>query len=411
MRGFFSKPVDNLHAEPLIARWIQHNIPDWREGVVVSKNAGGSKRVTSLADTLKLSFGIITTDRRRSPVESYAEQDSAIGFDGLASGREANHHEDRSLAPLAEHDEPSSSTPASSSPYPHHGSNNHYPSHTSSPSTANGGFPHGPSIGHHQNRSEHLSSLSSLHLARGHPMSPHAGEDHTQFSTATDDDELEEYNDERAREVITGRLVHGHIVDDDFPSPVLSTMSGSIHFPRDSIGLPQLEDSIDPMAASFMSTTSSAVAGAASDHPLGGTYDAGAHSDDEEAQDLKDPEVERTVTLVGNVNEKPVFIIDDILDGPESWIAAAETVVKRGNARKVYCIATHPLLGQDALEQMESCDCIDFVVVCNTFPIEPERAQKATKLIVLDLSSLLAEAIRRTHHGESMSQLYQQYRD
>lgn len=65
MQGFFKCPVDNLRAEPLIAKWIRLNIPDWREAVVVSKNPGGTKRVTSLADVLQLSFGIVTTDRRR----------------------------------------------------------------------------------------------------------------------------------------------------------------------------------------------------------------------------------------------------------------------------------------------------------------------------------------------------------
>lgn len=67
MQGFFKCPVDNLHAEPLIARWIRLNIPNWKEAVVVSKNAGGTKRVTSLADALKLNFGLVTTDRKRAP--------------------------------------------------------------------------------------------------------------------------------------------------------------------------------------------------------------------------------------------------------------------------------------------------------------------------------------------------------
>ena len=66
MQGFFKCPVDNLVAEPLLARWIRANVPNWREAVVVSKNPGGTKRVTSLADALKLSFGIVTTDRRRA---------------------------------------------------------------------------------------------------------------------------------------------------------------------------------------------------------------------------------------------------------------------------------------------------------------------------------------------------------
>jgi ribose-phosphate pyrophosphokinase len=379
MRGFFSKPVDNLRAEPIIARWIRHHVPDWHKAVVVSKNAGGSKRVTSLADTLKLSFGIITTDRRRSPAESTAGDDIDAAADA------PNGHVDRSRTPLPDDEHAGAHRPSSTSPTR---------MHTYNSTVSN--------ISHRHNNNR------SSPAPRSHPSEPLG-------VVETISGELEEYKDERAREVITGRLVQGHIVDDDFPSPVLSTMSGSVaHLPRVSIGpAAHFEDATDPMAASILSTTSSTNATGAgpADHPLGGTFDASALSDEEEAQTLKDPDSERMVTLVGNVNDKTVFIIDDIIDGPESWIAAAETVVKRGNANKVYCIATHALFGSNALEQMEECDCIDYIVVCNTFPIDPERARHARKLVVLDLSSLLAEAIRRNHHGESLSQLYQQYRD
>jgi ribose-phosphate pyrophosphokinase len=87
MQGFFKCPVDNLVAEPLIARWIKHNVKDWQNAVVVSKNPGGTKRVTSLADALKLSFGIVTTDRRRPNVHSqdYSVNGSII-FERFANG-------------------------------------------------------------------------------------------------------------------------------------------------------------------------------------------------------------------------------------------------------------------------------------------------------------------------------------
>lgn len=75
---------------------------------------------------------------------------------------------------------------------------------------------------------------------------------------------------------------------------------------------------------------------------LGGSGDAGG-SDDEEDH-LKNPDLESTVTLVGNVRDRPVFILDDMMDKAASWIAAAETVVKRGGATHVYCFATHGTL-------------------------------------------------------------------
>ena len=146
---------------------------------------------------------------------------------------------------------------------------------------------------------------------------------------------------------------------------------------------------------------------------LGGTGDATA-SDEEEEEALQNPEIETTVTLVGNVRDKPVLIVDDMIDKAGSWIAAAETVVKRGGATKVYCMATHGLFGGDALRELEECEEIEAVVVTDAFPIPKEKLQRGAaggKLKVLDVSALLSEAIRRNHHGESISQLYQHYWD
>ena len=222
-----------------------------------------------------------------------------------------------------------------------------------------------------------------------------------------DADEQEgEYTDERAREVITGRLIHGHIVDDDAPSPVISNTSNSVAtLPGDVMGLPRspTTESLDPLTMSFMSTVSRLN----TDH-LGGSIDPAEHSDDEEGE-FKDPELEHTVTLVGNVRDRIVIIVDDMIDQAGSWIAAAETVVKRGDAKKVYCIATHGIFGDDSLEKMQACECIDHIVVTNTYPIEPERARACKKLKVLDISGLLAEAIRRNHYGESITDLFQNF--
>ncbi|KAG0670884.1 ribose-phosphate pyrophosphokinase 1 [Maudiozyma exigua] len=66
MQGFFTKPVDNLYGGPSLAKWIRENVPDYKDAVVVSKNPGGTKRVTALADSLKINFAMIHTDRRRA---------------------------------------------------------------------------------------------------------------------------------------------------------------------------------------------------------------------------------------------------------------------------------------------------------------------------------------------------------
>jgi ribose-phosphate pyrophosphokinase len=140
---------------------------------------------------------------------------------------------------------------------------------------------------------------------------------------------------------------------------------------------------------------------------LGGSMDAAASSDEEE-EDLRNPEMETTITLVGNVRGRPVFIVDDMIDKAGSWIAAAETVKKRGGATEVICMATHGIFGEDleSLREMQDCVCIDKIVVTNSFPLEED--EQFSKLVVLDVAPMLSEAIRRYHYGESLSQLYSQ---
>ncbi|WFD32342.1 ribose-phosphate diphosphokinase [Malassezia sp. CBS 17886] len=68
IQGFFDIPVDNLTCEPSIARWIRSNVDDWRDAIIVSPDAGGAKRATSLADYLGIDFALINRNRRREHV-------------------------------------------------------------------------------------------------------------------------------------------------------------------------------------------------------------------------------------------------------------------------------------------------------------------------------------------------------
>lgn len=362
MQGFFKCPVDNLHAEPLIAKWIRHNVHNWREAVVVSKNAGGTKRVTSLADALKLNFGMVTTDRKR-------------GTNNMTASMIMNHLDGIERQPQLESIDSQVRT-TSSGPEKEESTADTTP--RPRPGTDGNGSPrraHGPTLPHRTASNPNFPPTRTP----------------TSLSQSSTIDELEdadgegpEYNDDRAHEVTHGRLVQGHIVSDDFPSPATSAADTSI-----------LDEEIMAMshASSFF----------APQHALGGGDPA---SSDEEEEMIKNPKVEHMITLVGNVKNRTVFIVDDMIDKPGSWIAAAETVVKRGFAKKVYCIATHAVFGADCLEQMQACDCIDTIVVTNSYPIPESKARNASKLVVLDLSALLAEAIRRNHYGESMSPLF-----
>ncbi|KAL9057464.1 MAG: hypothetical protein Q9162_002301 [Coniocarpon cinnabarinum] len=350
MQGFFRCPVDNLIAEPLLAHWIKLNISDWKSAVCVSKNPGGTKRTTSLADALKLDFGIIMTDQARPNSGRTSLNNSVI-------------------------------LPARSLPI-----------NAKNASNENAKNPSLCEAKERATRTTPKQATFSLDDASSHgPSKAQAAVD----ATPADSDE------EQNREVVTGRLMYGHIIDDNAPSPTRSNISSRVNsgFRRHDSD----DDIPDHMTASVFSTTSSVRH--VQDRGLGGSADAVASSDDEEEK-LKDPEVESTVTLVGNVKDRTVLIIDDMIDKAASWIAAAETVVKRGGATRVYCMATHGLFGGDCLREMEECDCIHGIVVTNSFPIPALKAHESPKLVVLDVSGLLSEAIRRNHHGESIHQLF-----
>uniref|UniRef100_A0A1B0DKM7 ribose-phosphate diphosphokinase n=1 Tax=Phlebotomus papatasi TaxID=29031 RepID=A0A1B0DKM7_PHLPP len=64
--GFFDIPVDNLYAEPAVLKWIKENIPEWRNSIIVSPDAGGAKRVTSIADRLNVEFALIHKERKKA---------------------------------------------------------------------------------------------------------------------------------------------------------------------------------------------------------------------------------------------------------------------------------------------------------------------------------------------------------
>ncbi|RDA85133.1 hypothetical protein CP532_1577 [Ophiocordyceps camponoti-leonardi (nom. inval.)] len=349
MQGFFKCPVDNLHAEPIIAKWIRANVPDWREAVVVSKNAGGTKRATSLADALKLNFGMVTTDRKRG-----TSMTTSIVLNPADRCVEAPHtpNSENGRSVVRETVPVKSSrtiTDARGSPI----------RHVEVPLKVSGSSP----------QSVVVSTKTPAPRSSRRP------------STNGDQD----YHDERVREVIHGRLVQGHLVEDNFPSVERSAEHGV------------LDD--DPMTMSHASSFFT------HDRQSHGGGDPAVSSDEEDDafQNTKD---EHMITLVGNVKDRAVFIVDDMIDKPGSWIAAAETVVKKGFAKKVFCIATHGVFGGDCLQQLQACECIDSIIVTNSFPISQDTALRTGKLVILDLSSLLAEAIRRNHYGESISPLF-----
>jgi len=62
-QGFFDIPVDNLSSQTLMANYIKMNIPDYQTAVITSPDAGGAKRATALAESLKMAVALVHKDR------------------------------------------------------------------------------------------------------------------------------------------------------------------------------------------------------------------------------------------------------------------------------------------------------------------------------------------------------------
>lgn len=84
-QGFFNIPVDNLYGRPWLKKYIQQNIPDYRNGVVVSPDAGGAKRATAIADSLGIEFALIHKERR--PTKITDRQNATMMLVGDVAGK------------------------------------------------------------------------------------------------------------------------------------------------------------------------------------------------------------------------------------------------------------------------------------------------------------------------------------
>ncbi|ELU15541.1 hypothetical protein CAPTEDRAFT_150274 [Capitella teleta] len=110
-----------------------------------------------------------------------------------------------------------------------------------------------------------------------------------------------------------------------------------------------------------------------------------------------------SMVLVGDVKDKVAILVDDMADTCGTFCHAAEKLVEAG-ASKVYAVCTHGILSGPALSRINE-SVFECVVVTNTTPQE-ERMKTCPKLQCIDISMILAEAVRRTHNGESVSYLF-----
>jgi ribose-phosphate pyrophosphokinase len=115
------------------------------------------------------------------------------------------------------------------------------------------------------------------------------------------------------------------------------------------------------------------------------------------------PNVSEVMNIIGDVRGKDAVIVDDLID-TAGTLAQAAIAVKEAGARAVYACATHGVLSGPAVARIEAAP-LNEVVVTDTIPLHGE-ARACKKFRVLSVGRLLGEAIKRIHHGDSISSLF-----
>ena len=114
------------------------------------------------------------------------------------------------------------------------------------------------------------------------------------------------------------------------------------------------------------------------------------------------PDVSEALEMVGDVDGRPAVIVDDMISTGGTLVLAAELLRDRG-ASPIYAAATHGIFAQDGLDLID-CSPIDKVLVTDTLPLPHDGP--TTKIEVVSVAPLLAEAVTRIHKDLSISALF-----
>ena len=115
------------------------------------------------------------------------------------------------------------------------------------------------------------------------------------------------------------------------------------------------------------------------------------------------PNIAEITNVIGDVANKNVILIDDLIDTGGTAAKSAEALVKAG-AKSVSMFCTHGVLSGDALKNIDN-SCIDELIITDTIDNQ-EKLIGSNKIKVLTVSTLIAEALDRIRNNKSISQLF-----
>lgn len=115
------------------------------------------------------------------------------------------------------------------------------------------------------------------------------------------------------------------------------------------------------------------------------------------------PNVAEVMNIVGDVENKDVIVLDDMIDTGGTLTQAVEAIKNQG-ANRIFASCTHPVLSGSAIEKINQ-SFLEELVVTNSIPLG-DKQEKCKKIVALSISNLLGKAIYRIHKEESVSSLF-----
>jgi len=108
------------------------------------------------------------------------------------------------------------------------------------------------------------------------------------------------------------------------------------------------------------------------------------------------------MNVIGEVKDKNVMLLDDMIDTGGSLLGAA-TAIKNMGAKDVYACITHPLLSRDASERIGK-SILKKMILLNTIAVPAEKQPANMK--ILSVANYFANAIRCIHTGDPINEIY-----
>ena len=107
------------------------------------------------------------------------------------------------------------------------------------------------------------------------------------------------------------------------------------------------------------------------------------------------------MTIIGDVKDKNVILVDDMIDTAGTICTAAEVMMKNG-AKSVRAIASHGVMSDPATERINKSPLVE-VVISDSINYDTSRSEKVKRVSV---AGLIAETIQRINDHESISSQY-----